>query len=53
MLMPEPVGELPAKCVNSENLSGSWIAIDTNGATISTSQTGWVHTCILDSAVMP
>lgn len=51
--MLEPVGELPAKCVNCENLPGSWIAMDTNGATISTSHTGCVHTCILESAVMP
>ncbi|GAA2237200.1 hypothetical protein GCM10010360_72950 [Streptomyces nogalater] len=49
----EPVGESPAKWVNSENFPGSWIAMDTNGATISTSQTGCVHTCIFDSAVMP
>jgi hypothetical protein len=44
---------LPPKWVNAANLPGSWIATDTNGATISSSQSGWVHTCIFDSAVIP
>jgi hypothetical protein len=52
-LKAAPVVEEPPKCVKRENSPGSLIAMARKGATMRTSQIGCVHTCILDSAVMP
>ena len=48
-----PSGFFPAKCSQSPYRPGSFSAITTNGATMSSSQTGWVQTWSLDRAVIP
>jgi hypothetical protein len=40
-----------AIAITGDNANARTIA--TNGATINSSQTGWVHTCSFESAVIP